>query len=112
MFPQECLNVVGSLGVNSHIPTTESVSADVALPVTLRRHPYFPASVFVFVNGDKSKNLSGSLALAKYLQGAKCLEMFLEAEVNTESKITKMKCFLAHSRLMESWLITAMRRYK
>lgn len=66
----------------------------------------------MFISGDKSKNLPGSLTLAKYLQGAKCLEMFVEAEVNTESKITEIKCFLAHSRFMESGLITAMRRDK
>lgn len=80
--------------------------------MTLKRCPCFLASVFTFVNGDKPENLSESLAtnyFAKHLQDAKYLEMFVEAEANTESKIMEIKHFLAHSRLMMvPGLITAM----
>lgn len=83
--------------------------AEIALPETLKRCPCFLASMFMFINGDKLKN-SESLAtnyFPKHLQDAKCLEMFVEAEGNTESKIMKIKHFLAHSRLMMSGLLTA-----
>lgn len=89
-----------------HIPAREGVSGDIAL--ALKRHPYFLPSLFMFVNGDKLPNLSESLAVAKYLKIAKCLEMFVETEVNTASKIMDINNFLAHSRLMMSGLITAL----
>lgn len=91
-----------------HIPAREGVSGDIALPVALKRHPYFLPSLFMFVNGDKLSNLSESLTLAKYLKIAKCLEMFVETEVNTASKIMDINNFLAHSRLMMSGLITTL----
>lgn len=76
----------------------------------LKRCPYFVVSMFTFINRDKLKNLSETLttnSFPKRLQDAKCLEMFVEAEANTRSKIMKIKHFPAHSRLMMSGLITA-----
>lgn len=83
----------------------------IALPATSEICPCFLVAVFTnVINGDKPKNLSESLAtnyFPKHFQDAKCLEMFAEAEANTESKIMKIKHFLAQSRLMMSGLITA-----
>lgn len=88
----------------------EGTLGDVAPPEALKRCPSILVSMFMFINGDKPKNLPESLAtnyFPKHLQDAKYLEMFVEAEGNTESKIMKIKHFLAHSRLMMSGLITA-----
>lgn len=99
VFPQECL----AWWVLQTWTQTECVLDDTALPVMLKRCPCYLASKFI--NGAKHKIATNYFR--KYLQDAKCLEIFVQAEANTESKIMEIKRFLAHSRLMMSGLITA-----